>query len=246
MHLTSRTGRGLSPWILAASLAVATPAFSAIVFSNADLEGTPATQSVVPTGWELIPHDAPYSLATTTAGVTGDIIAADGPSAASGLFGIANSGTTFFGGVHGFTSPHTLQEGLQQTVSGFTVGQDYSFSFFQANVGHTNRRDNEGSWQVYADGVLVGTTIPTASPLAWDDPDKATALLWEERTITFTATAESMTLSFLPYDSDGDVGGQNGVYMGIDSFSEITAVPEPAAALLGVFGLIGLLRRRRH
>jgi hypothetical protein len=245
MNYTSCPGRGLSPLVLAASLALASPAFSAIAFTNADLEGTPATQSTVPTGWELIPHDAPYSLATVSSGVTGDILAADGPSLASGLFGAANSGTTFYAGVHGFISPHTLQEGLQQTVSGFTVGQEYSFSFFQAVVGHTNRRDDAGSWQVYAGGVLVGTTIPTTSTLAWDDPDKATELNWEERIITFTATSESMMLSFLPYDADGDIGAQNGVYMGIDTFSEITAVPEPAAAMLGAFGLLGLMRRRR-
>lgn len=245
MNFTSRLGRGLSPLILAASLATALPAFSAIAFTNANLEGTPATQATLPTGWELIPHDAPYSLATVSSGVTGDILAADGPSLASGFYGAAHSGSTFFAGVHGFVNPHTLQEGLQQSVSGFTVGQEYSFSFFQTLVGNVNRRDDAGSWQVYANGVLVGTTIPTTSTLAWDDPDKATDLNWEERIITFTATSESMVLSFLPYDTDGDIGAQNGVYMGIDTFSEITPVPEPAAVMLGAFGMLGLMRRRR-
>ncbi len=239
-------GRCLGPLILAASFGLSLPAFSAIVFSNPDFEGTPATQTAVPTGWEIVPYDAPFNLATMATLVTGDLLAADGPSQVSGLFGAPHSGSTFYAGIYGTTNPHTLQEGLQQTVSGFTVGQDYSFSFFQANVGHINRQDNEGSWRVYADGVLVGTTIPTASPLAWDDANKATALLWEERTVTFTATSESMTLSFLPYDIDGNVVGQTeGVYMGIDSFSEITPVPEPAAAMLGVIGVLGLVRRRR-
>ena len=245
MNITSRPGRGLSPLILAASLATALPSFSAIVFTNANLEGSPAVQTGVPTGWEFVPFDAPFNLATLANLATGDIVDANGPAQASGLFGSAHSGTTFYAGIHGSTSPHTLQEGLQQTVSGFTVGQEYSFSFFQANVGHTNRQDDSGSWRVYADGVLIDTTAPTTSPLAWNDPDKATSLLWEERTVTFTATSESMTLSFLAFDTDGDVVGTGGVYMGIDTFSEITPVPEPAAALLGAFGLLGLLRRRR-
>ncbi|QJE99092.1 PEP-CTERM sorting domain-containing protein [Luteolibacter luteus] len=245
MNFTSCPGRGLNRLVLAASLAIASPAFSAIVFSNPTLEGTPATQTAVPTGWEFVPYDAPFNLATTAALSTGDVLAADGPAIGSGLFGAAQSGDTFFAGIHGSTTPQVLQEGLQQTVSGFTVGEDYSFSFFQANVGHTNRQDSEGSWRVYADGVLIGTTDPTTRTLAWNDPDKATDLNWEERTVTFTATSESMTLSFLPYDGDGDVAGQGGVYMGIDSFSEITPVPEPAAALLGAFGFLGLMRRRR-
>lgn len=245
MNFTSRPGRGLRPLVLTASLATALPSFGAIVFANPNLEGTPATQTGVPTGWEFVPYDAPLNLATMATLATGDILAADGPAVASGLFGAAHSGSTFYAGLHAATNPQTFQEGLQQTVSGLTVGEDYSFSFFQANVGHVNRRDTEGSWRVYADGLLVGTTIPTTRTLAYDDADKATDLLWEERTVTFTATSESMTLSFLAYDSDGDVTGQEGVYMGIDSFSEITPVPEPAAALLGAFGLLGLMRRRR-
>lgn len=230
--------------ILAASLAIATPAFSAIVFVNGDLEGT-AASATVPSGWSIVPFDAPFSEATTAGAANGDIVDTAGPQLAGGIFGAPHSGSSFVGGAHTTVATVVTQEGIEQTVSGFTVGQDYSFSFFQANVGTSNGRDTEGSWRVYANGVLVGTTIPTTGTLAYNDPEKATSLLWEERSITFTADAESVTLSFLAYDADGDISPQNGVYMGIDSFSGIAPVPEPAAAMLGVIGLLGLMRRRR-
>lgn len=231
--------------MLAASLAIAAPAaFGAIVFSNAGLEGT-ADQGGIPSGWSVVPLGASYSEASNSSTITGDTLTSTGPNVAAGMFGNPHSGSSFVAGMYGTSLGITGHEGLEQTVGGFTVGQQYSFSFFQTNVGITSRRDMEGSWRVYADGALVGTTIPTASPLAWDDPNKATGLVWEERTITFIATAESMTLSFMPYDSDGNITGAEGIYMGIDSFSEITPIPEPATALFGAFGLLGLIRRRR-
>ena len=216
MKHSSRPRRNLGCLMLGAFLATALPAFSAIVFVNPDLEGS-SSSATVPTGWTSVSFDAPFSEATTTAGDDADVVGITGPDVAGGIFGAAHSGFGFLGGAHGTVAAVVVQEGLQQTVSGFTVGEDYSFSFFQANVGITSRRDTEGSWRVFANGLLVGTTIPTTTSLAWDDPDKATALLWEERTATFTATAESMTLSFLAYDSDGDIAGQNGVYMGTPS-----------------------------
>ena len=245
MKHSSSPRRGLGSLILAASLATALPAFSAIVFINSGLEDSIAS-ATLPTGWEIVPFDAPFSEATTATADDADVVGTTGPNVPSGMFGAAHSGSSFVGGTHGTIAGVTVQEGLQQTVSGFTVGQDYTLSFFQANVGITSRRDTEGGWRVFADGVLAGTTIPTAATLAWDDPDKATALLWEERTVSFTATAESMTLSFLAYDSDGDIAGQNGVYMGIDSLSEITPVPEPSAVVLSFIAGAAFLRRRRR
>ncbi|QJE99091.1 PEP-CTERM sorting domain-containing protein [Luteolibacter luteus] len=244
MIYTSHPARGLNRWILAASLAIASPAFSAVVFTNPDLEGTVAS-ATLPAGWVAVPFEAAFSEATISGGASPDTIDGTGPNLGGFIFGSPHSGTSFAGGAHTTAAGQTAQEGLQQTVSGFTVGEDYSFSFFQAYVGTSNGRDGGGTWLVYADGVLVGTTIPNTTTLAWDDANKSMALSWEERTVSFTATAESMTLSFMPYDPDGDISPQNGTYMGIDSFSEITPVPEPAAALLGAFGFLGLMRRRR-
>lgn len=244
MKHKSRLACGLSPLILAASLASTMPAFSAIVFANADLEGTLAA-ATVPTDWEKVPFDASFSEATTDGASNGDVVGPTGPNVAGGIFGSAHSGSSFVAGAHSTVATVVLQEGIQQIVTGFTVGGTYSFSFFQATVSTSNAADNAGSWRVYADGALIATTLPTATTLAYNDAAKATSLVWEERTVTFTATAESLTLSFLAYDTDGDISPGNGVYMGLDSLSEITAVPEPASILLGALGLLGLMRRRR-
>jgi MYXO-CTERM domain-containing protein len=244
-HL-SRPARVPIVWTLAASLAAVLPAASAIVFVNSDLESS-AALSTVPGGWEKVPFDAPFSEATQDSTANGDVIDANGPGAANGIFGAAHSGETFFGGGHTNPISGTVShEGLEQTVGGFTVGEEYSFSFFQANVGINNARDTAGSWRVYANGELIGTTIPTSTTLEWNDANKATGLVWEERTVTFTAAAESITLSFLPYDTDGNISNPDGVYMGIDSFSEITPVPEPGAVGLGLIAAAVLLRRRRN
>lgn len=236
---------GLSPLVLATSIALILPASSAIVFVNADLEGT-ISSSAVPTDWQKVPFDAPFSAAATDGAANGDVVGTTGPQLAGGIFGSPHSGSSFVGGVHTTTAGIVAQEGVQQIVSGFTVGGTYSFSFYQAVVGTSaNNTDKEGSWRVYAGDTLVATTIPTTTAFEYNDPAKATSLVWEERTVTFTATAGSMMISFLAYDGDGDISASNGVYMGLDSLSEITAVPEPAAVLLGAFGLLGLVRRRR-
>lgn len=231
----------ITPILVSAILTV--PA-SAISFTNFNLDGTVST-AALPTDWEKVPFDVSYSEASSDNGTNGDVVSASGPNVAGGIFGLAHSGTTFFGGAHSLIAGNTLQEGIQQTLIGFTVGQQYTFSFYQANVGTTGSRDTEGSWRVYADGSLISTTVPTATSLAWDDAAKATDLVWEQRTVTFTAAAESITLSFLAYDQDGVIGSQGGAYMGIDTFSEITAVPEPSVAALGLIAGAGLLRRRR-
>jgi hypothetical protein len=171
-----------------------------------------------------------------------------GPNVGNGFYGTPESGSTFATGING-TFPitggfATYQQGLQQTVSGFTVGETYSFSFYQAVVKYSGGQDDTGSWKVFANGELVATTAPSTSSLAWNAPGKP--LTWEERTVTFTATAETLNMAFLSYDPDGNItGSAEAVYMGIDSFSPINPVPEPSAAVLGLVGVLGLLRRRR-
>jgi uncharacterized protein (TIGR03382 family) len=49
----------------------------------------------------------------------------------------------------------------------------------------------------------------------------------------------------MPFDDDADIHSPNGLGMGIDSFSNIVAVPEPSVAALGLFAGLGLFRRRR-
>lgn len=202
--------------------------------------------STLPTGWQNVPYDALFCAATGTSGATPDLTAISGPSVSGGIFGNPHSGATFVSGLHSSAAQGgvVFHEGIQQTVSGFTVGQGYSFSFYQAVIGQTNNTDPSGSWQVYAGTALIDTTAPTTTLLNVTDPSKPGSG-WEERTITFTADAESITFSFMPFDDDVDIGSPNGLRMGIDSFSDIVAVPEPSVAALGLLAGLGLFGRRR-
>jgi hypothetical protein len=66
---------------------------------------------------------------------------------------------------------------------------------------------------------------------------------WEQKTMTFTATAASQVLSFLA------IGTPSGVppFSLLDGVSMVAAVPEPETyAMLGLgLGLMGVIARRR-
>lgn len=231
-----------------ASLGLAiVPASAALTFVNAGLEEAGPISAQAPSGWSQVPFDAAFSEATAFFAATADILGPGGYNVAGGIFGAPKSGLTFASGLNFISGGQTYQEGIRQTVSGFTVGADYSFSFFQAVTMQQNALDDTGAWKVYANGVLVATTAPTVSLVEWNDPSKPGPGGWEQRTITFTAGAEAVELSFLPYDPDGVLtAGAEGLRMGIDSFSEIVAVPEPSVAGLAILAGLGLIRRKRR
>ncbi|MCW1915990.1 hypothetical protein OJ996_20550 [Luteolibacter sp. GHJ8] len=228
--------------VLAAALAF--PASAAVVFQNPGLDGTPGYGSA-PTSWNAVPLGTPYSEATSADGAASILMGPTGPNVSNGYFGTPHSGDTFAGGIYRIISGNQYQQGIQQSVSGFTVGQEYSFSFYQAVVGYSGAQDDSGSWRVFANGVLIETTDPSTTTVAWNTPGKP--LEWQERVITFTATSETINWAFLSFDPEGSgLTAEDGVMMGIDSFSAINPVPETSTALLGAFGMIALLRRRRN
>ena len=228
------------PVVLASLLAISSSQ-AAITFVNAGLDGTRGYGNV-PAGWTAVPFTATYSEATTVDG-QGPVMM-DTTTFGGGYYGSPHSGTTFVGGVYGSISGGDYQQGIQQTVTGFTVGEQYSFTFFQSVPKYSGGTDDTGSWKVFADGVLIATTAPTTDTVAWNAPGKT--LIWEQRTVTFTATAETINLAFLSFDPDGmGTDAAERLVMGIDTFSDITQVPEPTVAALGLVGALGLLRRRR-
>jgi hypothetical protein len=234
-----RSGAIASAFLLAACF----PAGAAVVFQNPGLDGTPGYGNA-PTSWSAIPLGTTYSEATSADGAASILMGPTGPNVSNGYYGTPHSGDTFAGGIYRLISGQQYQQGIQQTLSGFTVGQEYTFSFYQAVVGYSGAQDDSGSWEVFANGELIATTLPSTTTVAWNAPGKP--LIWEERIITFTATAETLNLAFLSYDPEGSgTTAAEGVMMGIDSFSPINPVPEPSAALLGLLGAGGLLRRRR-
>ena len=232
------------PVALASVLAITSSEAATINFVNGGLDGTPGYGNA-PTGWSGVALGTTWSEAETADGASPILMGPTGPNVPNGYFGTPHSGTTFAGGIYGDISGNTYQQGIQQTLGGFTVGEQYTFSFFQAVVGYSGAQDQTGgSWKVFANGELLATTIPSNTTVAWNAAGKP--LIWEERIVTFTASAETLNIAFLSHDSEGmGTLAADRVMVGIDTISPIFVVPEPSAALLGLVGAVGLLRRRR-
>ncbi len=188
-------------------------------FFNPDLNGdTPINVSMLPYGWQNVPFDDFACQATSPSQATPDLAGLNGPNQLNGLNGNPYSGLTFISGTYGGAWGLFFQEGIMQTVSGFNIGCSYNINFFQAVVKQSNGLDTSGSWSVYVDSILIGTTVPTIS----QSPYNSNSFLWEFRTFDFIATSSSHTIKFLPQDDDNnnfpsDSNLNGSLRMGIDS-----------------------------
>lgn len=175
-------------------------------FVNPDLNGVPITSfSQLPIGWFKVPYTDPVCLANNSGWDSPDLTNFNLPDSSNGIIGNPYSGTTFISGMRGGNgiSPTiaVFQEGIMQTVSGFTIGVTYRINFHQAVVKHLNCLDQSGIWLVYRDTTLIGATSPTFSSAAVH----SISFIWESRDVYFTATNISHTFKFLPSDDDANV-----------------------------------------
>ena len=200
---------------------------SAQTFTNGDLNGGVGFVSV-PTSWTQIPFTDASCTADSGPSATVDVLDASGPSAGGGVAGIPFSGSTFCSGLHAGNGGGGLvwHEGIMQTVTGFTIGNTYAISFYQAVVKQTNCIDQSGSWRVYLNGTLLTTTVVSTSALAPDDIN----LVWDNRVVNFTATATSHVIKFIPWDDDADHLNSSGdltgaLRMGIDLITFTAPLP---------------------
>lgn len=198
-------------------------------FINGDLDGVVNGLSCLPTNWQNVPFDDINCLGAQMGNDTPDLTNHNGPSIPDGAFGIAFSGSTFISGIFAKNLPNFFQEGIMQQVSGFTSGQVYRINLRQSVVKGISAIDKSGSWAVYIDTILAGVTSSTFS----DEPYNSINLLWEARSINFTATATSHLIKFLPMDNDSNWFFSNSdttgaLYMGIDSINimEVTGIGE--------------------
>ncbi|MDG1331518.1 MAG: gliding motility-associated C-terminal domain-containing protein [Crocinitomicaceae bacterium] len=205
-------------------------------FVNGDLDGI-VNFDIAPTGWLQIPQTDPACQALPSAlQATTDLVDSTGPNVTGGVAGIAQSGTTFTSGLHaGNTSSNLLwHEGIKQDVSGFVIGATYEISLYQTVLKQENCLDQSGSWRVYLDDILIETTTPTTSALAFDDLN----LIWENRIVSFTATSTSHTIKFISWDDDANIQTSytditGALRMGIDNISFILPNPDPPFVHLG-------------
>ncbi len=217
----------------------AVPSFAAIV-SNGSFESATGVASRVTTNvtdWSSVAEFA-FVANSTTLGL--------GNNTSWGNFGAIDllaATTSPDGGNFIAIDADFLNNGaLSTTLSGLTVGESYTLSFYQA-VAKQSVAGNSGAvwsdWQVSVGGNVIGTsTQQTAST------SNGFFSGWLLQTMTFQATAASETLSFLAQ------GGPTGLppFVLLDGVS-VTAnvVPEPAMLALVGLGLagIGLSRRKR-
>lgn len=126
-----------------------------------------------------------------------------------------------------------------QSVSGFEPDSTYTVHFQQAVVKQENSLDSEGARELFLDNRSVGISAISTSNLAFHERE----LNWENRSISFTATATTHTLKFMPFDNDPDwvMNGSledGGLRMGIDEISLITTEPCDFSFSLGPDALV--------
>ncbi len=182
-------------------------------FQNSDLDGVIVSLSSLPSSWSAVPSGFIFSIATTP-GVTDtpDLSDGSGPAGFLGIFGFPYSGSTYLSGSHAKDSVQDIawQEGIQQEVSGFVVGNTYSINFHQSVDANTNVFDQSGSWAVYADNELIGVSEPSFSSISHLNKN----LEWEARSISFVPGKSAYIIRFLPYDDDDDLQVSSSNYSG--------------------------------
>lgn len=216
-----------------------TSALFAQAFVNGELDG-PIGAPSLPPSWQDVPDTDPNSMALSPIEATSDVFDATGPNLPGGMAATPFSGSSC---VSGLLASSTVggnffwHEGVMQTVNGFTPGDSYNICFYQAVVKQNNATDTSGAWNVYFDNTLIGTSNITVSYLAPNDPN----VVWELQTVSFTATAASHVIKFLPADDDAvtstAIGNDGALRMGLDLVSFSLGSSNPTITPAGPFCL---------
>ena len=132
---------------------------------------------------------------------------------------------------------------MTQTVDSLVVGQDYFLEFFYK--ARTNNRNDNGIKVYWQDASLdfdfSQDAVHVANDIRRNTPD------WQQHTVSFTATATSMNLSFAAYGKRNTLGGLiDNVSLNQVSFDRVAAVPEPGMIALMLMSLGFLATRKKY
>lgn len=197
-----------------------------------------------PTGWTITGFDP--SVTGQQAGAYGFAgVARLGPGRPPGVIpGILSVGGTYFGsGRYNILQTNYYEYRLEQEISNLVIGQSYELSFYTGYDGQ-GQLTIEGEvpehvWRVgFGDETQDGAVVRITS---WGTGADWPA--WQKSTMTFTATEETQTLSFVNHR----LSPTGPIQLALTGVS-LTAIPEPSTAALSVLALGGLAltRRRRH
>ena len=200
--------------------------------TNGSLTGPlPTGISQIPSGW--IPVNSTVDLAYSDPSFTMLDLFWDIPE--------SSDGGTF---LHAITN-----ESFGQLVTGLSIGTTYRISFEQnitsSAVYHPGYADafvgNEGFWI-----STFGNETKFSDSMFMPSYEELGSSIWMDQSFTFTATSENQFLTFAGRQgARGALAYADRTDMLIDNI-QITAVPEPSAALLGGLGALALVVRRRR
>jgi hypothetical protein len=181
-------------------------------------------------GWQTT---SGYSFVVTAAQATGGF---NGPSGSVSFYGPITSspdGGYFLAADGGYQTGYTYT-----SVSGLTVGKQYSVSFYQAAAQQTGFTGaTTDYWQVGLGATYSSSTFINAALMS--DASQS-SVGWQLQTLTFTAVASTEVLSFMAV---GTPTGQPPFAL-LDGVTLTQAVPEPASLILMAVGLLVLVGAR--
>ncbi len=126
---------------------------------------------------------------------------------------------------------------MTQTLNSLTIGADYLLEFYYKP--RTNRNNDNGINVFWYDSA-VDFSLSMDAVLVADSTRRLTKN-WALQSVSFTAQAQSMNLSFAAFGKQNSLGGL------IDNVSleQVTAVPEPSMFILFLTAITLLFVRQR-
>ncbi len=243
LTLSMAFGAGLSESHAAISLV------DGVIYSQNfnSLASTGTTGSTLPVDWV-------FSESGTNANSTYGV--GTGSNNAGNTYSFGSTGDTdrSFGGLLSGSLVPIIGASFINNVGVGTIDITISYTGEQWRLGATGRTDRlDFQYSTNATSLTTGTwtdinaldftapvTAGTVGALNGNSAVNRTAI---STTVTTVSIANGATFWIRWTDFDAPAASDDG--LAIDDFS-IKAVPEPGAALIGAFGVIGLLRRRRY